>query len=59
MLDMQAFHKRLSVGSYNQNGYFKALTAVTKASADQMKAISTDMSWQNWGTDGTPVEKRS
>lgn len=59
MLDMQVFHKRLSAASHGQNIYLRALTAITKASADQMKAISSDMSWQHWGAEETPAEKRS
>lgn len=46
MLNMHVFHKSLFEGS--QSPYFEALTAITRASLDQMKAISSDFSWQNW-----------
>ena len=46
MLTMHVFYKTLFDGS--QSPYFRALTAITEASHNQLKAVSSDFSWQNW-----------
>lgn len=48
MSDMQKFHTVLGTAAQGGNLYFKALTAITKASRGQRKAIPSDLSRQNW-----------
>jgi len=49
MLRMQAFHKLLSSTSRRTDSYFKALNLLTKANRDEISALESDLSWQEWG----------
>jgi hypothetical protein len=46
---MQAFHKLISSTSRRTDSYFKALNLLTKANRDEMSALESDLSWQEWG----------
>jgi len=51
MLRMQAFHKLISSTSRRTDSYFKALNLLTKANRDEMSALESDLSWQEWGAE--------
>jgi hypothetical protein len=51
MLKMQDFHKLVFPATKRTDSYFKALNLLTKANRDQMSALESDLSWQEWGAE--------
>lgn len=48
MSKMQAFHMLLFTPSRRTDLYLKAMKLLTKASRDEMSALQSDLSWQQW-----------
>jgi hypothetical protein len=50
MSTMQNFHAVLSSTSKLQDQYLEALAALTAIDFDQLKALASDLGWQEWGS---------
>ena len=49
MSDMQAFYKMLTDTTNRSDRHLDALTAITEANRDQLRALASDLVWQTWG----------
>lgn len=55
MSTMQDFHTALQSAPEDQSLYHQALSAITQATREQVNALSSDLSWQNWGEQNAAI----
>ena len=51
MNTMQSFYASLSSSDTLLDTYLKILANLTKLSRDEMSALESDLSWQEWGAE--------
>ena len=51
MNSMQDFYANISSKERLKDAYVSILVEITKLSREQMSALKSDMTWQDWSTD--------
>ncbi|HJR78518.1 MAG TPA: hypothetical protein VJ821_00510 [Anaerolineales bacterium] len=51
MNTMKDFYASLSSASRLEGPYLEALSEITKMNSRQMRALKSDLGWQEWGTE--------
>jgi hypothetical protein len=54
MSNLNAFYKMLTVVPEGENMYRDTLAAITRSTRPELNALSSNLSWQTWDTDGKP-----
>ncbi len=55
MTDAQNFHQMLVADTANNDPYWQALAAITRATEVQINTLASDLAWQTWGAESKPT----
>lgn len=57
MNTMKSFYTSISSSSRLHGSYLEALSEITRLSHQQVKALQSDLAWQNWGPQDPDLTK--
>lgn len=57
MTNVNAFYKMLTETPLGKDPYWDTLTAMTRSTRPQLHALSSDLAWQTWDTEGKPQHR--